>query len=560
MKEKIRLWMKETAFHPFAFSVFPVLFLYVRNIGKGFFWEAFGIGAALIVLVALFWLLVSLRVKQRDKSAVVASGFIVLFFTYGHAVSAASSMLERLGLVDQSSLLAEGQVFRLVCLGVWGGIFVAILWFIARSGSDFSSLTNILNIVSLTLMLSVGANLVATEWGSISSRFPLGGNTKGGSPASSDTAVSQDRNRLAEFTDWWERKLPASGNVAASTGSLPDIYYIVVDAYARDDILKDIYRFDNSDFLSYLAEKGFYVANESVANYPQTSLSLSSSLNLMYLDPVVDRLGTETDDREPLRMMIKHNRVIKHLRDAGYTVLAFESGYEDSALRGADVYMTPPNLWDLSGFQEALITLTPLSIFEKTWFDFRRDRVEYAFDHMADATQFDGPTFTFVHVLVPHWPFIFDEDGRSIQPPKSIGMRADYAYEAFTELYRDQLVFVNKQMQMTIDEILSQSSDPPIIVLQADHGPDAKLDYGAWRIEDTYLPERMSILNAYYFPGKDYAALYESITPVNTFRVILDSYFGTDYGLLEDRSYFASWNRPYSFTDVTSEVLPVNEK
>ncbi|MCK4314372.1 MAG: hypothetical protein KAX24_01240, partial [Anaerolineae bacterium] len=127
--------------------------------------------------------------------------------------------------------------------------------------------------------------------------------------------------------------------------------------------------------------------------------------------------------------------------------------------------------------------------------------------------------------------------------------------DEFIEGYKNQLIFVNRRLQNAIDEILPRASDLPIIIIQSDHGPDAKLDYGGWRIEKTYLPERMSIFNAYYFPDQNYEALYESITPVNTFRVIFNNYFGADYELLGDRSYFASWSHPYLFTDVTDEML-----
>ncbi len=68
------------------------------------------------------------------------------------------------------------------------------------------------------------------------------------------------------------------------------------------------------------------------------------------------------------------------------------------------------------------------------------------------------------------------------------------------------------------------------------------------------LEERMSILNAYYFPDQDYSKFYPDISPVNTFRVILDQYFGTDLGLLEDRSYFSLMETPYDFIDVTEEL------
>lgn len=65
--------------------------------------------------------------------------------------------------------------------------------------------------------------------------------------------------------------------------------------------------------------------------------------------------------------------------------------------------------------------------------------------------------------------------------------------------------------------------------------------------------EAFSILNSYYLPGCDYSQLYDSITPVNTFRMVLNHYFGTDYEILEDRSYF-SGQQHYNFIDVTEEV------
>ena len=63
----------------------------------------------------------------------------------------------------------------------------------------------------------------------------------------------------------------------------------------------------------------------------------------------------------------------------------------------------------------------------------------------------------------------------------------------------------------------------------------------------------MSILNALNLPGAE-DALYESLTPVNTFRVVLSAYFDAGLELLPDRSYFAAWSRPYDFTDVTEQL------
>jgi hypothetical protein len=66
--------------------------------------------------------------------------------------------------------------------------------------------------------------------------------------------------------------------------------------------------------------------------------------------------------------------------------------------------------------------------------------------------------------------------------------------------------------------------------------------------------ERSSILNAYYLPGYQGSDLYSSMTPVNSFRVILDSFFDIQLGLLEDHSYYSAWEFPYKFINMSNEI------
>ena len=90
-----------------------------------------------------------------------------------------------------------------------------------------------------------------------------------------------------------------------------------------------------------------------------------------------------------------------------------------------------------------------------------------------------------------------------------------------------------------------------------DHGSGIYLDFDS--AEKTCVRERSGIFNAYLLPGKD-QALYLSISPVNTFRVIFNAVFGEPLTLAEDRSYYSTWNRPYAYTDVTNrrqECVPV---
>jgi hypothetical protein len=118
--------------------------------------------------------------------------------------------------------------------------------------------------------------------------------------------------------------------------------------------------------------------------------------------------------------------------------------------------------------------------------------------------------------------------------------------------YIDQLVFVNSRMTGVLDAIIAESPVPPVIIVQGDHGPCCFLNHTDFN--SSYFLDRMSILNAYYLPGGGEEKLYDTITPVNTFRVVLDRYFGTKYELLADRSFYSSVATPYKLIDVTDEI------
>ena len=164
-----------------------------------------------------------------------------------------------------------------------------------------------------------------------------------------------------------------------------------------------------------------------------------------------------------------------------------------------------------------------------------------------------SPTFTLAHVFCPHPPLIFGENGEDVQlrvscrytisrrgpSPRPIPRSGRLSREA----YRDQAAFITERIEETIKQILARSPEPPIIILQSDHGSELKLDMND--VNNTDLKERMSILNAYYFPGQKYDGLYSGISPVNSFRVVLNTYFGSNLELLPDRSFFSTWPEPY---------------
>jgi hypothetical protein len=357
-------------------------------------------------------------------------------------------------------------------------------------------------------------------------------------------------------------RVPAAFEIGARSelGPPPDIYYIILDGYARTDVMKSFFDFDNTPFLDRLEKQGFYLGRESIANYCQTPLSLSASLNSVYLDDLVKGLGP---DQTELSDLIGKSDVVATLKGIGYKFVTFATGFDPTEHPEADVYLSPHPF--SSGFERMVIDITPL---RRIWPNpsesqpakMSRDRTFFLLDRLPDVANDRAPTFTLAHVFCPHPPILYGRNGEDVRMryvlytlsgADRINGRFRNPAE-FARGYRDQAEFITQRIEETIQRILARSPEPPIIILQSDHGSELNLDMT--NVNNTDLKERMSILNAYYFPQRKYGALYPGISPVNSFRVVLNTFFGAHLKLLPDRSFFSTWADPYHFIDVTDAV------
>jgi hypothetical protein len=132
------------------------------------------------------------------------------------------------------------------------------------------------------------------------------------------------------------------------TSQLRDIYYIVLDAYGRSDTLLNILGYDNSAFLHKLEDMGFYIVDCAQSNYSKTDLSLSSTLNMQYVTVLDSTLTPDNTDRVPLWNLIKDNQVKLFFRELGYSIVAFETGFDFTHLNEVDILYSPQR----KGFNE----------------------------------------------------------------------------------------------------------------------------------------------------------------------------------------------------------------
>jgi hypothetical protein len=463
-------------------------------------------GTSLVLLVA--WGALG---RRWPTAAMVTSVLVVLFFSYGPVYRATEGLsLAGIRLARHTFLLSLWVVLAVV------GAAAAV-----RFRERVPPLTRGLNLIAGALVLT---NLVSI--------------------AVSEAAARQEA---------------PVGTVHTTLDSplRPDIYYIVFEEYAGERTLRDGFDHDNQPFLAELERRGFYVAHQSFTNYPRTSLSLASSLNLDYLDQVAQATGGAGPERV-LVPMIRSPQVVALLKSAGYRYVHVGSWYTATASSPeADVDI---RYGGLSEFESALFENTvlwpvaqKLQLFRNN-LDFRRreyERVRFQFRQLARLQNVPGPKFVFAHIISPHGPYVFDPRGRYV-PMEATAGRED------RKAYRDQLAYLNTLILSLTHTLLSVPEDRrPVIVLQADEGPFPGAP-NAWpRRPPDVLKRKFLIFNSYYLPpgGRATTAPYPTISPVNTFRLVLNRYLGAEFPLLPDRAFvFRSLKELYTFSEVTDQV------
>ncbi len=370
--------------------------------------------------------------------------------------------------------------------------------------------------------------------------------------------------------EWMRPRLSAQADGAVEVSGAsdrPDVYVLILDGYGRADILRDQYSFDNM-LVPALRSRGFFVADESASNYPQTTHSLASALNMNYLPALLGAPAARAYTRRNLADLITDNRVFSSFDAAGYEIRAYSSEYHLVRPAAAHERPTPagymtdfaysayestaaPALFQVAGLPRASL---PLAL--------HRRHIRWTLDDLVGRAgePHERPRLVFAHILAPHPPFAFNADGtnRQTKLPALLGdgdhweKIAHGAGESYRSGYVDAVSFLNGRVLDVVQRVLDHAARPTIVYIQGDHGPGAGLTWGS--VEGSDVRERHGIVLAMRFPDGAQPPLGHATTPVNAFRVLLNRALGSRLPVVEDRSYFATWERPFAFLDVTDRV------
>ena len=491
--------------HPFLFAVYPIVEL--RNFNIAYVDSATLARPILISLAstAVIWGILRLLTREWKKSGIVTTIIVIIFFSYGHV------------FLQIQSTFGEMIRHRYLLL-IFAALFALAVWFIFWRMKNAERLVNFLTTAGA--FLTIFSVAVSVQH---------------------DLAVYQSAR---EARAAMESAREAAGS--STVGERPDIYVILLDAHTSSFALEKYFNYDESAFTQKLEGLGFYVAQCAQSNYPVTKLSVTSTFYADY-------------HREDTLFPLYSSLVVETLRSQGYRVVTFENRSNGHFSFAEDARLSRNQLLagkvDLTGgLSEFEFQLLETSLARLAFdipalipgFDLAKQKQTEFYEHYQQTyfilnelkrlpEEIEGPKLVFAHFLVPHPPFIFTPDGKF------------YWNENEVDGYLSNVEFIDSQITGVVQEIIAKSKIPPVIIIMGDHGPS-----GVPSKDNPQL--RMSILNAYYVNDAAKKDLYPTITPVNSFRVVFNNYFGTDYPLLDDIAYHAG-----RLADYTSENMVKNE-
>lgn len=514
----MRFILKPYYIYPILFAIFSPLALLSSNLNETspeVVWRPL---LVCLIFGALVFLFLWLSTRNIENALLVTSIFLILFFSYGHIYDA----LDGVQIVG----IAIGKNRYLLSLFI--GISLSLFLFGRKWKKPPAWLHTSLLIIGLALVILPVFNI-------------------------SSFLINESLTRGAE-----KRSNPSVLEPATlSTGVLtPDVYYIILDSYTRQDALLSDIKYDNSGFIEDLTKLGFTVADCARSNYSSTIFSVPAAFNMDYLDNLNPKLLDPSGKKAMLTDLFRNPKIRNEFAKYGYQWVAIDPGRKGLEMENADLFIQPDDISKylefkemINDFEDMFLRTTPGIVianfgdrlfggsYEKLRFPYYKRAAYQLFilDTLPKIPEIAGPKFVYAHIMLPHYPYIFTADGQLRTDPEYL--YEPIPYEKSLDGYRGQTTFINSKILPVIKSIIERSAVPPIIIIQGDHGKGGK--------------NRLKILEAYYLPESIKSEIYPTITPVNSFRVILNGLFDRGLPLLEDKSYLAS--NHYTFTEIKED-------
>ncbi len=487
---------------PLFLVLIPLFFIYNGyNELFGFLTFGFVLENTLQVLLvtAVMFGISQLLLRNTTKAAVATFFILVFYLSFGFLHDSLKSLPVHRFFYTYSFLLPFAL---LITIGIYRILY--------RSKSNFHQLFLYINLLFTALILSEIPHSVK--------RYRL----------------DQSVHNLLDFRF---KALNAYNPSAPTPDSLkPDIYFLVFDAYASSKSLKDELQKDNSVFENFLKQQGFYTIEKSAANYNFTIHSISTTFNMEYLpefilpvmkDPKAYFWGTASIlDNSLFSILKKEQYRIHNLQPISFNnpQWPLDPYFNDLKERHFFFKTFPGRIyrdifWNYNQIEIGLIKKIQHALIDK-----RNEEIEKRLQYTKQAientcSKVGPPKFVYGHFMLPHEPYVFDRNGR-IQT-------RNYSNQKSPDFYFEQLLYANSILSNLITHIKTNNKRNTVIIVEGDHG------YQSFTGKKNNFTS-FENLNSLYFPDQDYGMLNDSLSPINTFRIVLNKYFHAGFPLLEN--------------------------
>jgi hypothetical protein len=329
--------------------------------------------------------------------------------------------------------------------------------------------------------------------------------------------------------------VPAEVTASKGKGG-PSVWFLMMDGYARADVLKEEFDLDTTPFLREMRKRGFDVNPEAAASYPRTLGSVGSTLAMDYTISV----GAGSSLKPLLSALRGRNATVRAFRQLGYLYAAATDYAVISCEGRADVCVKPVD-GDGTSRRDVVLDGTPIGhplIRLQDLLDGEQPRSLLAPQEAVEAIIRDAgeqPVFAYVHLIAPHPPYRYERDCG----PRNIPDINHHDWEGSERaLYATATRCLNADLLEAVDRILERDQDA-VIVIQGDHGPafDVPLTKSAndWSADE--VRQRYGILSALRAGPRCTGRVSAPEVPVNTFRSILGCIVGRDLPLLPAKRF-----------------------
>lgn len=479
---------------------YPCTFLYFQNVGEGNFTEilfpffVFTLTASLLTLISWFFF-------RKLETAAFFSCLAMLFFMNFNLLGK---------LLLKMSPHFRGEYILLIFVP----LYILLALYLKKKMPDTKPLLSIISLVFGLLILWNGIFAIPD----IVQKLTFKGNNK---------ILSDGLDSLSD----------KEGEI-----SNQNVYYFIFDEYGGPENLEYYYDFDNHDFEQFLSNAGFVMSRTS---HNSESIDTVDTLpNMLNLDYVTEIGGTTENNMQYTKNPVLYQffsgrgyqiNLINH-RDA----LRTEHCRVISKYHGNDSMDTLEDyLFNQSMVYNLTLRLMPRQTATSRYAEGLSSAVN-DMKHVWEETV-GQPTLSVCYLQCPHAGFIYDRTGNRLPEESAL----DWADK---DLYIEQLLFLNRQIEETVASI--QKNDPEaIIVMQSDHGVRYakhcmylydQADYDA-ALETRYM---QNILNCVYWGKSNPPIDIEGLSGINTWRTVLNNAFGSDLELLpEPEGYVYEWRK-----------------